>query len=160
MNVYQMATVPKKGFAFCRYTIAGLFWITDILLLFNVKWFVFIPFGIMLLSGILTVKRAPLIMLYKFLFDRSGKGETEVLNVSSIRFAHFVGSSFSFIVILFLFVFKINIVAYVFLGILTILQTIAALGYCSAQKLYECQVLGKNCCNLGKKIRGGKCGVR
>ena len=157
MVKYQMATVPKKGFAFCRYSIALLFWLTDIFLFFNIRWLIFIPFGIMLLSGILGVKRAPLIMIYKLLFDRSEKGETEVLNVSSIRFAHFVGSAFSFIVILFLFVFKVDIVAYIFLGILTILQTIAALGYCSAQKLYECQVLGKNCCNLGKKIRGGKC---
>ena len=160
MTKYQMATVPKKGFAFCRYTIAILLWITDILLFFNIKWMIFIPFGIMLLSGILTVRRAPLIMLYKVLFDRKGKGETDVLNVSSIRFSHYVGSFFCLIIILFLYIFKIDLVAYIFLGILTVLQTIAALGYCSAQKLYECLVLGKNCCNLGKKLRGGQCNVR
>ena len=160
MTKYQMATIPKKGFAFCRYTIALLLWITVILLFFNIKWMIFIPFGIMILSGILTVKKAPLIMLYKVLFDRDGKGETDVLNVSSIRFSHFVGSFFCTIIILFLYIFKIDIVAYIFLGILTILQTIAAFGYCSAQKLYECLVLGKNCCNLGKKLRGGKCNVR
>ena len=94
MTKYQMATVPKKGFAFCRYTIAILLWITVILVFFNIKWIIFIPFIIMLLSGILTVRRAPLIMLYKALFDREGKGETDVLNVSSIRFSHFVGSFF------------------------------------------------------------------
>ena len=160
MTKYQMATVPKKGFAFCRYTIALLLWITVILLFFNIKWMIFIPLGIMLLSGILTVRRAPLIMLYKVLFDREGKKETDVLNVSSIRFSHFVGSFFCILVIVFLYIFKIDIVAYIFLGILTILQTIAAFGYCSAQKLYECLVLGKNCCNLGKKIRGGTCNVR
>ena len=160
MTKYQMATVPKKGFAFCRYTIAILLWITVILLFINIKWMIFIPFIIMLISGILTVKRAPLIMLYKVLFDREGKGETDVLNVSSIRFSHFVGSFFCIIIIMFLYVFKIDIVAYIFLGILTILQTIAAFGYCSAQKLYECLVLGKNCCNLGKRIRGGSCNVR
>ena len=160
MMKYQMATVPKKGFAFCRYTIAILLWITVVLLFFNIQWMIFIPFGIMLLSGFLTVRRAPLIMLYKVLFDRDGKGETDVLNVSSIQFSHFVGSFFCIIVILFLYVFKIDLVAYIFLGILTVLQTIAAFGYCSAQKLYECLVLGKNCCNLGKKLRGGKCNVR
>lgn len=160
MTKYQMATVPKKGFAFCRYTIALLLWLTVILLFFNIKWMIFIPFTIMVLSGILTVKRAPLIMLYKVIFDRDGKGETDVLNVSSIRFSHYVGSVFCIIIILFLYVVKIDIVAYIFLGILTILQTIAAFGYCSAQKLYECLVLGKNCCNLGKKLRGGKCDVR
>ena len=160
MTKYQMATVPKKGFAFCRFTIAILLWMSVLFLFFGIRWFIFIPFCIMLLSGILTVKRAPLIWLYKILFDRQGKGETDVLNVNSIRFSHFVGSAFSFIVILFFYVFKENLVAYIFLGILTILQTIAAFGYCSAQKLYECLVLGKNCCNLGKRIRGGSCSVR
>ena len=157
---YQMATVSKKGFAFCRFTIAIMLWITVVLLFFGIKWGIFVPFSIMFVSGILTVRRAPLIALYTILFDRKGLGETDVLNVSSIRFSHFVGSAFSIIVILFLYVFKINIVAYIFLGILTVLQTIAAFGYCSAQKLYECIVLGKNCCNLGKRIRGGSCNVR
>lgn len=160
MKSTQMAIVPKKAFAFCRFTICILFWITAILLFFDIRWMIFVPFGIMLLSGVLTVRRAPLIVLYKVLFDRDKKAETDVLNVNSIRFSHYVGATFSFIVILFLYVFKIDIVAYIFVGILTFLQTIAAFGYCSAQKLYECLVLGKNCCNLGKKIRGGSCNVR
>lgn len=160
MKSTQMAIVSKKAFAFCRFTICILFWITSILLFFDIKWMIFIPFIIMLLSGILTVKRAPLILLYKVLFDSDNKSETDVLNVSSIRFSHYVGATFSLIVILFLYVFNINIVAYIFTFILTILQTVAAFGYCSAQKLYECLVLGKNCCNLGKKLRGGKCNVR
>ena len=160
MKSTQMAIVPKKAFAFCRFSISILFWVTSILLFFNIRWMIFVPFIIMLLSGILTVKRAPLIVFYKLLFDRNGKGETDVLNVNSIRFSHYVGATFSLIVILFLYVFKVDIVAYIFVGILTILQTIAAFGYCSAQKLYECLVLGKNCCNLGRKIRGGSCNVR
>ena len=160
MKSTQMAIVPKKAFAFCRFTICILFWLTAILLFFDIRWMIFVPFGIMLLSGILTVRRAPLIVLYKVLFDRDKKAETDVLNVNSIRFSHYVGATFSFIVILFLYVFKIDIVAYIFVGILTFLQTIAAFGYCSAQKLYECLVLGKNCCNLGRKIRGGSCNVR
>lgn len=160
MKDIQMAVVPKKAFAFCRFTICILFWITSILLFFGVKWMIFIPFIIMLVSGVLTVRRAPLILLYNVLFNRDKKAETDILNVNSIRFAHYVGSIFSLIVILFLYVFKIEIVAYVFVIILTFLQTIAAFGYCSAQKLYECLVLGKNCCNLGKRLRGGQCNVR
>ena len=160
MSNIKMATIPKKAFAFCRWTICILFWITSILCFFDIKWIIFIPFTIMLLSGILTVKRAPLIILYKVLFDRKNTAETEVVNVNSIRFSHYVGSVFSLIAILFLYIFKIDIVAYIFIGLLTILQTIAAFGFCSAQKLYECLVLGKNCCNLGKKIRGGNCNVR
>jgi len=155
-----MAVVSKKAFAFCRFTICLLFWLTSILLFFGVKWLIFIPFIVMLLSGLLTVKKAPLILLYKLLFDRDNKSETDILNVNSIRFSHYVGATFSLVVILFLYAFKIDIIAYIFIGILTILQTMAAFGYCSAQKLYECLVLGKNCCNLGKKLRGGKCNVR
>ncbi len=157
MKSTHMANIPKKAFAFCRWTICILLWTTCILMFFKIKWLIFIHFVIMLLSGILTVKRAPLIMLYKVLFDRDNTKETDVLNVDSIRFSHFVGSSFCLCVILSLYVFKINIVAYIFLGVLTIMQTIAAFGYCSAQKLYECLVLGNNCCNLGKKLRKGKC---
>ena len=160
MKSTQMAIVPKKAFAFCRFMICILFWVSSILLFFGIKWMIFIPFIIMLLSAILTVKRAPLILLYKLLFDRNGKGETDVLNVNSIRFSHYVGAVFSLIVILFLYLFRINLVAYIFIGILTFLQTIAAFGYCSAQKLYECLILGNNCCNLGKKLRGGSCNVR
>ena len=160
MKSTQMAIVPKKAFAFCRFSISILFWVTSILLFFGIRWMIFVPFILMLLSGILTVKRAPLIVLYKVLFDRNGKGETDVLNVNSIRFSHYVGATFSLIVILFLYVFKVDIVAYIFVGVLTLLQTIAAFGYCSAQKLYECLVLGKNCCILGRKIRGGSCNVR
>lgn len=160
MKGQKMATVPKKGFAFCRWTICILFWITAILCFFGIRWFIFIPFLVMLTSGILTVKRAPLIMLYNLLFNRDGKAETDVLNVNSIRFAHFVGSAFSIIAILFFYVFEINVVGYIFVGILTFLQTIAAAGYCSAQKLYECLVLGKNCCRIGKRLRGGSCSVR
>ena len=156
----KMAVVPKKAFTFCRFIICILLWLSTILLFFDIKWVIFIPFVIMLLSGILTVKRAPLIVLYKVLFDRDNKSETDVLNVNSIRFSHYVGATFSLIVILFLYVFKVNLVAYIFIGILTVLQTTAAFGYCSAQKLYECLVLGNNCCNLGKKIHGGKCNVR
>ena len=70
MKSTQMAIVPKKAFAFCRFTICILFWITAILLFFDIKWMIFVPFIIMLLSGILTVRRAPLIVLYKVLFDR------------------------------------------------------------------------------------------
>ncbi len=157
MRNLRMEVVPKKAFAFCRWTICILLWITAILCFFQIKWMIFIPFIIMLLSGILTVKRAPLIVLYKVLFDRKHTAETDVLNVNSIRFAHFVGSTFCLIIVLFFYVFEIDIVSYILVGILTFMQTIAAFGYCSAQKLYECLIMGKNCCNLGKKLRGGKC---
>ena len=68
MKSTQMAIVPKKAFAFCRFSISILFWVTSILLFFGIRWMIFVPFIIMLLSGILTVKRAPVIVLYKVLF--------------------------------------------------------------------------------------------
>ena len=56
MTETQMAIIPKKAFAFCRFMICILLWISSILLFFDIKWFIFIPFIIMLLSGILTVR--------------------------------------------------------------------------------------------------------
>ncbi len=156
----KMAVIPKKALAFCRWTICLLFWATAALCFFGVRWFIFLPFAIMLLSGILTVRRAPLILLYIWLFDRERTGETDVVNVSSIRFSHFVGAAFCTAAVLSFYLLRNNTVGYVFVGILTVLQTAAACGYCSAQKLYECLVLGKNCCGLGKKLRGGSCDAR
>ena len=64
MRSKRMAVVPKKAFAFCRFVICILLWLSSLLLFFDIKWVIFIPFIIMFLSGILSVKRAPLIILY------------------------------------------------------------------------------------------------
>ena len=41
MTNQQMAIIPKKAFAFCRFTICILFWLTSILLFFGIKWMIF-----------------------------------------------------------------------------------------------------------------------
>lgn len=150
----EMANVSRKSIAFCRFVIAILFWLVG---LTRIKWLLFIPLFIMLLSAILGVKNAPLIKIGDLLFK---KKNMETVSVQSIRFAHYFGSIMTIITLLFFYVFKLDIVGYVLTWLLIVLQTIAAFGYCSAQKLFECLILGNNCCNLGKKLRGGKCNVR
>lgn len=143
----QIVNVNDKSVAFCRYTIAVLF---VIIAISGLREFLMVPFIIMLLSAILGVKKAPLVVIGDKLFKKS---ESVTVSVQSIRFAHFVGSVFTLLTMLFYFVFKIDIVGHIFLGILVFLQIVAAFGYCSAQKLYECVIIGNNCCNLGKKVR-------
>ncbi len=150
----KMVNVNKASVAFCRFSIAIMFWIIGIT---RVNILLLIPFIIMLSSGILGVSRAPLVLLGDALIN---KKKLEVVNVQSIRFAHFFGSIVTALALMFFYIFKIEIIGWIITWIMIILQTIAAFGYCSAQKLFECIVLGKNCCNLGKKIRGGKCNVR
>ncbi|MDD2376694.1 MAG: DUF4395 family protein [Clostridia bacterium] len=150
----KMVNVNKKSVAFCRFSIAIMFWIIGIT---GAKILLVIPFIIMILSGILGVSKAPLVIVGNILFK---KKDVEVVNVQSIKFAHYTGSIMTAIAIIFFYIFKIDIVGWIITWIMIVLQTIAAFGYCSAQKLFECIILGNNCCKLGKKIRGGKCNVR
>ena len=151
-----MVTIDKNATFFCRWTIALLFWISAITLNYN---FVLVAAIIMFFSGLLGVDKAPLILLYDNTFGRIIKKRKDVLNVQSIRFSHYVGTIMSVLALLFA-ISPLYIIGWIIIGMLVVLQTVAALGYCSAQKLYECQILGNNCCNLGKKLRGGKCNVR
>lgn len=146
----QIVNVNTKSVVFCRYTIAIMF-IT--IAISGYMELLLVPFIIMLLSAILGVKKAPLVVVGNKLFKKS---DIITLSVDSIRFAHYVGSIFTLVTLLFFFVFKIELIAYIFLAVLVFLQIVAAAGYCSAQKLYECVIIGNNCCNLGKKIRGRK----
>jgi hypothetical protein len=148
-----MANISKKSFALCRFSIAIMFWLVIIT---KFKMLLILPLTIMLISALFGVSKAPIILLGNIIF---GKKDIEVVSVQSIRFAHYFGSIVT-IIALVLFYFKLDIAGWIVTSTIVVLQTIAAFGYCSAQKLYECLILGKNCCNLGKKIRGGKCNVR
>ena len=150
----RMVNVNKKSIAFCRFSIAIIFWIIGIT---GDQLLLIIPFSIMLVSAIFGVSRAPLVIIGNMLFK---KKKIEVVNVQSIRFAHFVGTIMTAIALVFFYILKVELAGWIITWMIIVMQTIAAFGYCSAQKLYECVILGNNCCNLGKKIRGGKCNVR
>jgi hypothetical protein len=145
----KMVKVYRQSVAFCKYVIAGLLWLAIIL---RSPVPVFIVLAVMAVSALTGVERAPLVVFYNKAFAKRFHSDEEYINMYSMRFAHLVGVSFC-IAALFSFYLISPLVALVLTVIQAVLQSIASLGYCSAQKLYECVVCNSNCCRFGKRIR-------
>ncbi len=138
---YKPVSISKASFAFCRFGVAILVWLSFLLKSEVILGLVCLIF---LLSAILKVKRAPMIRLCDVTINRIKKAPEVLVDENSIFFAHLVGLFFSLICLaLVLFIDK-NSVWYSVL-ILAILKTVAAFGFCPASKLYNC-VLNGNCC--------------
>ncbi|WMJ24030.1 DUF4395 family protein [Paludicola sp. MB14-C6] len=152
----RMVQVNKQSVAFCKYTIAGLLWLA---LLFRSIIPVYIVFIIMFISAFTGVHRAPLVKLFDWTIAKKIGINEEYINMHSMRFAHIVGCVFSALSII-TYYFCPVLVPAILTTVLAILQTIAAFGYCSAQKLYECVICNSNCCRFGKKIRSIKKNAR
>lgn len=145
----DMVRVRKQSVAFCKYTIAGLLWVTVIS-----GWIplVYLVLGILMVSAFVGVQRAPLVVLFNMTFAKWIKTEEIYINRYSMRFAHYFGAGFCALILITHY-FLAPLVPLVLTVMLAILQTIASFGYCSAQKLYECVVCNSNCCRVGKKVR-------
>lgn len=152
----RMVTVKRQSVAFCKYVIAGLLWLAIILRSIIP---VYIVFFIMLISAFTGVHHSPLVTLFNLTIGKFSKTTDEYINMYSMRFAHIVGCFFCIFIIL-SYYFISPILALILNVIFAILQSIAAFGYCSAQKLYECVVCNSNCCRFGKKVRSIKKNVR
>jgi len=148
MSKMKPVSLPGGAFAFCRTTIAILFWASLILQNEALTW---VGFLILLSSGILTVKYAPLINLWLFTFEKIKPTAPEVVDANGIRFSHFVGAFVSALALVF-FALEWTIAAWATVCVLAILQTSAAFGFCSALKLYQCMNSG-TCCRVGKAVR-------
>lgn len=152
----RMVNVKRQSVTFCKYVIAGTLWLAVI----SGKVIpLYIVLAIMLISAITGVKNAPLVRLFDFTFAKKMKTTDEYINLYSMRFAHLFGSVFCLLAII-SYHFLPPVIFIILTIILAILQSIAAFGYCSAQKLYECVVCNSNCCRFGKKIRSIKKNVR
>ncbi|MEQ8154621.1 MAG: DUF4395 family protein [Clostridiaceae bacterium] len=148
MAEFKPASISKAAYAFCRYTVAVIFWLAIIL---NMKEFVLAGFIILLLSAILKVRRAPLIVLYTYTINRIFPSENVIVDEKGIRFAHSFGSAVSLICLLMLY-FGNSAVGWGLTVFLAVLKTSAAFGFCSALKLYTCMNSG-TCCRVGKLVR-------
>ena len=145
----EMVQVLKQSVTFCKYTIAGILWLSVI---FNSIALVALVGLTLLISGLTGVQKAPLVLLFNHTLAKTVKTEEIYINRYSMRFAHLFGAGFCALIILTHY-FLNPIVPLVLTVVLAILQTIASFGYCSAQKLYECVVCNSNCCRFGKKVR-------
>lgn len=146
MKKYKPVAVPKAAFAFCRYSVAILVWLSWI---FRIKILLVLVFIILLWSAILKVGRAPMILIYKYTINRVVKSADEILDENAMRFAHTLGSIICFIC-LFLIYFISEPVGWSITFMLAILKSVSALGFCPASKLYGCMTSG-GCCVLTKK---------
>jgi hypothetical protein len=150
MKEYRPVEISSGAFNFCKYGIASLLWLSIIV---QSKLLVIIAFAILVLSALLKVRRAPLVLLYTFTVDKFIKSKRIILDEQAVRFAHIVGSVFSGAAILFLY--YINPLAgWIITGILALLKTSGAMGYCGAMKLYSClNNPNGQCCRVGKKVK-------
>jgi len=141
MTKYKPVEIPNAAFIFCRYSITILIWLSLIL---KSIWLLEFVSLILIFSAILKVGKAPMIMLYKYTFNKIFKSDDVILNENAIRFAHIIGTIFSLICIAAIYIFNNNIGWYFVAGF-GVLKTISALGFCPASKLYECTLNGQCC---------------
>lgn len=151
MSKFKPVLIPVAAFAFCRYSIAILVWLALIL---QIRWLVLVVFLILLFSAILKIKRAPMIVLYSYTINKVIKSKDAIVNENAMRFAHIMGSTLSFICLLFLYLINAYIGWWVVFGF-AILKTISAVGFCPASKLYECMG-NDSCCVFAKKLMKNK----
>jgi hypothetical protein len=155
MKECKPVEIPNGAFNFCKYTVALLLWASLIL---HSKVLVLICFAILVLSALFKVKNAPLVFLYTYTLEKIFVSKRIILDENAIWFAHTVGAVFAGAALVLLY-FINPFLGWVITGILAVLKTSGALGFCGAMKLYGClnNPNGK-CCRVGKKIKKYQCG--
>ncbi len=146
----KMVKVFRQSVVFCKTVIAALVW-TTVVFLSPIP--IFLVLAITAVSAATGVDRAPLVVLFDHTAAKKIRTEEEYINLYGMRFAHLVAVSFCILILLFYY-FVSPLFALILAIILGIMQTAAALGFCSAQKLYDCVICNSNCCRIGKGIRG------
>jgi hypothetical protein len=145
---YRPVSVPKYAFVFCRYTVAILVWLAFIWR----DWRILALVGlIMFFSALLKIRRAPLIVLYKYSVNKIFRSPEEILNESAMRFAHTLATILSVICLAALYINPH--VGWALVLFFAVLKTISAVGFCPASKLYECAGSDK-CCSFAKNLKG------
>jgi hypothetical protein len=144
-NQNQTASVPRAAFFFCRYLIAVLAWVAWA---FESRPLMIGIFVILALSALLTIRRAPLVLLYTHTLNRIFPSGLEELSVSSMRFAHTLGSIFAGVCLVFLYAFERA--GWRLTLLFCIMKTVSAVGLCPAYKLHRCMT-GGSCCAFLKQ---------
>ncbi len=154
MKPCKPVEITNGAFNFCKYTIATLLWGALIL---QSKVLVLVCFAILVLSAFLKVKRAPLVFIYTQTLEKVFKSKPIILDENSVWFAHTVGAVFSGVALVLLY-FINPFAGWVTTGVLAVLKTSGAFGFCGAMKLYGCMNNPNgNCCRVGKKIKKHQC---
>jgi len=134
------AIVQRNAFVFCRYSVAALIWVAFALQ--NI-WVLLAVFLVLLASALLTVRRAPMILLWTWTLGRIIPSPDEALDIAAMRFAHGMGATLAFIGLAM--AWHGNPAAWWFVALFGMLKTVSALGWCPAHKLYACLIKGGGC---------------
>ncbi|MGE5329175.1 MAG: DUF4395 family protein [Deltaproteobacteria bacterium] len=146
MKECRPVSVSKGAFIFCKWTVAIIIWAS---LIFRIKWLILLACGILVLSAILKIQKAPLIFLYTQTIDRIFKSPNEILDECGMQFAHTLGGVLTLICALLLY-FVNDTAGWIMVFIVAIAKTAGAMGFCTALKLYGCMSSG-GCCRLTRK---------
>lgn len=138
--------IPKAAFAFCRYTMAALLWLAFIL---KEEILVVVVFVVLVLSAVLSIRRAPLVWLYTVTVHRVLPSADESLSASGMRMAHSLGACFAAVCLVLLYGVSKPIGWRVVL-VYCLVKTISAIWACPVYKLYACMKSG-NCCTFLKR---------
>ena len=150
MAEFRPVSIPNAAFNFCKYTIASLLWIA---LIMQAKIVVVVCFVILFFSALLKVEKAPLVLFYTDTFNKISRSKEIILDENAIWFAHSMGAIISGIAIIFLY-FLHPPTGWVITGVLAVLKTSGAFGFCGAIKLYGClSNPNGQCCRVGTKVK-------
>lgn len=140
------AIIERNAFVFCRYSVAALVWAA---LLARSEVLLAAVFVILALSAWLTVKRAPMILLYSFTLGRVLQSDEDVLDITAMRVAHTAGAVMALACLILLYL--NSPAAWPAVFVFALLKTLSAVGFCPAYKLYGCLAAGGCCALTGKK---------
>lgn len=154
MTEFRPVSIPSGAFNFCKYTIAFLLWTAVIM---QAKIVVVVCFVILVFSALLKVEKAPLVFFYTDTFNKIYPSKEIILDENAILFAHSMGAIISGIAIIFLY-FLHPPTGWVITGVLAVLKTSGAFGFCGAIKLYGClSNPNGQCCRVGTKVKKYRC---
>jgi hypothetical protein len=106
----------------------------------------------MLLSSILTVQRAPLVVLWNLTIEKLHPSRLEFLDIAALRFAHTFGFALFMIDTLLLSFHLTRSAGWALLAIISCAKTIGALGFCAPSKMYSCATNNHgNCCSFWRR---------
>lgn len=146
MIPYKPVSVSKAGFLFCKYGVAALLWAAWY---WRLEWAVAVAAGILAFNALLTVRYAPLIVLYAATVGRLHRPVMEVTDEHAMRFAHTLGAVMIGLALLLILRGPNNgQTGWMLLLWIAGLKTAGAIGLCAASCLYNTLFRGSSCCAL------------
>lgn len=145
MKIVKPVEISAHGFAWCRWGVGALVWLT---LLLNTPLPLALAAVILMLSALLKVRNAPMIWLHRVTLGRWISSPTVVVDEYAMAFAHWLGALLAFLCLGSWFLVPPPI-PWIATALLGIAKLAGALGYCSGAKLYQC-MHSDSCCQFLK----------